>query len=65
MAIDYETHRNATWIRFLVIIFLLVLINKYPNGFLYALLGFCFADWVEDSLKTIRLLEEEKEKPST
>ena len=65
MAMDYETHRNATWIRLFIIILLLVLLDKYQNGFLYATLGFCFADWLEDSLKTIRLLEEEKEKPST
>lgn len=65
MLVDYETHRNGTWIRFLIIVLLLVLLSKYPNGFIYALLGFCFADWLEDSLRTIRLLEEEKEKPST
>ena len=65
MVMNYETHRSITWIRFLIIVFLLILLSKYPNGFLYALLGFCFADWMEDSLKTIRLLEEEKEKPST
>lgn len=65
MSMYYETHRNATWIRLFVIILLLVLLSKFQNGFLYATLGFCFADWLEDNLKTIRLLEEEKEKPST
>ena len=65
MVMNYETHRSMTWIRLFIIILLLVLLSKYQNGFLYASLGFCFADWVEDSLKTIRLLKEEKEKPST
>ena len=64
MLVDYETQRNITWIRLFIIVFLLVILSKYQNGFLYASLGFCFADWIEDNLKAIRLLEE-KEKPST
>ena len=65
MVKNYETQRSITWIRLFIIIFLLVLLSKYENRFLYASLGFCFADWIEDNLKAIRLLEEEKEKPST
>lgn len=65
MVVNYETQRSIACIRLLIIILLLVLLNTYQNGFLYASLGFCFADWMEDSLKAIRLLEEKKEKPST
>lgn len=65
MVKNYETQRSITWIRLFIIILLLVLLSTYQNGFLYASLGFCFADWIEDSLKAIKLLEEEKEKPST
>ena len=65
MVMNYVTRRNVICIRFLFIVLLLILLSKYPNSFLFALLGFYFASWLEDSLRNIRLLEEEKEKPPT
>lgn len=58
MSKKYDNERSNTWFRFIIIVVLLCLLFHYKNLFIAALIGFFFADWMEDSLKDKRLLAE-------
>lgn len=58
MSKKYNDDGHGTWIRFIVIIILICILYYYNNLFVAALLGFFFADWMEDSLRDKRLLRE-------
>ena len=58
MSKKYDNDRSNTWIRFIVIIVLICLLFYYNNLFIAAAIGFFFADWMEDSLRDKRLLQE-------
>lgn len=58
MSKKYDGETTSTWIRFIVIIVLICLLFHYNNLFIAAVIGFFFADWMEDSLRDKRLLAE-------